>query len=178
MKRSVPLSQLLGFAISSFLGTLLHFLYEWSNESPLAALISGVNESTWEHMKLLFFPTFAFAIVQSFFFKAREDFWCVKLRGIITGIVLIPLIFYTYNGVIGVSPAWLNIAIFFISALIEYAYETLLFNKNTTKGCNGKLAFFVLCAVAALFMVFTFFTPELAIFKDPVTGTYGNRVGG
>lgn len=37
-------------------GNLLHFVYEWSGESPVAAVFSGVNESTWEHMKLLAVP--------------------------------------------------------------------------------------------------------------------------
>ena len=42
------------FAIAT--GNLLHFVYDWSGESLVAAVISGVNESTWEHMKLLFLP--------------------------------------------------------------------------------------------------------------------------
>ena len=120
MKRSIGLWQFVGFGTASLGGTLLHFLYEWTGESILLAPFSGVNESTWEHMKLLFVPMFIFAIVQSFFFKDRADFWCVKLRGILLGIILIPVLFYTYNGVIGSSPDWINIVIFFISAAISY----------------------------------------------------------
>ena len=37
-------------------GTLLHFVYEWAGESTVAAIFSTVSESTWEHLKLLFFP--------------------------------------------------------------------------------------------------------------------------
>ena len=54
MKRSLTLWQFFGFAFTSLLGTLLHFLYEWTGKSPLVAPFSGVNESTWEHMKLLY----------------------------------------------------------------------------------------------------------------------------
>ena len=116
MKKSIGLSQLMGFAVTSLLGTLLHFLYEWLGKAAFIAPFSGVNESTWEHMKLIFWPMFVYAIVQSFFFKDREEFRCVKLRGILLGLILIPILFYTYNGVIGKSPDWINIAIFFISA--------------------------------------------------------------
>ncbi|MBO5415210.1 MAG: hypothetical protein J6A83_01095 [Clostridia bacterium] len=173
MKRSIGLWQLMGFAVTSLGGTLLHFLYDWLGEAVWIAPISGVNESTWEHMKLLFVPMFIFAIVQSFFFKDREDFWCVKLRGILLGIILIPIIFYTYNGVIGKSPDWLNIAIFFISAAIVYIYETRLFNLQKLHCRSPKLAVTVLCVIALLFVVFTFATPEIGIFKDPLTGSYG-----
>jgi hypothetical protein len=173
MKRSLGLWQLMGFAVTSLGGTLLHFLYDWTGGSVLVAPFSGVNESTWEHMKLLFWPIFIFAIAQSFFWRDREEFWCVKLKGILLGLALIPVIFYTYNGVIGRSPDWINIAIFFISAAVAYIYETRQFNNGTTRCQSPKLAFALLCAIALLFVIFTSATPEIGIFKDPLTGTYG-----
>ena len=144
MKRSIGLWQLWGFAVTSLVGTLLHFLYDWLGEAVWIAPISGVNESTWEHMKLLFVPTFIFAIVQSFFFKDREDFWCVKLIGSIVGVLLIPMLFYTYNGAIGQSPDWVNIAIFFISAAVVYLLEFFLFKKECIKCRSSAIPFFIL----------------------------------
>ena len=173
MKRSIRLWQLIGFTVTSLGGTVLHFLYEWLGRAMWIAPFSGVNESTWEHMKLLFWPMFIFAIVESFFFRDRGDFWCVKLRGIALGIILIPVIFYTYNGVIGKSPDWINIAIFFITAAIAYIYEALLFKKGSVDCKNPKAAIAILSGIALLFVIFTFLTPELGIFKDPITGTYG-----
>jgi hypothetical protein len=173
MKRSIGLWQLFGFAVTSLGGTLLHFLYDWLGEAVWIAPFSGVNESTWEHMKLLFWPMFLYAIVQSFFFRDSDDFWCVKLRGILLGIGLIPVIFYTYNGVIGKSPDWINITIFFISAAISYIYETRRFKDEKALCKNPKLAFALLCTIAVLFVIFTFRTPETGIFRDPITNTYG-----
>ncbi len=173
MKRSIGLWQLMGFAVTSLGGTILHFLYEWLGEAMWIAPLSGVNESTWEHMKLLFWPMFIFAIVQSFFFRDRKDFWCVKLRGILLGIILIPVLFYTYNGVIGKSPDWLNIAIFFVSAAAAYLCETRHFNAEKLRCKSPKTAIAVLSVIALLFVIFTFRTPEIGIFKDPLTGTYG-----
>ena len=173
MKKSINLWQLWGFAVTSLLGTLLHFLYEWTGKSNLVAPFSGVNESTWEHMKLLFWPMFIFAIVQSIFFRNRKDFFCIKLRGILLGLVLIPIIFYTYNGAISKSPDWINIAIFFISAAVVYIYEARRFIADKTPCRKKGVAIAVLCIIALLFIIFTFKTPELGIFKDPLTGTYG-----
>ena len=173
MKRSIGLWQLMGFAVTSLGGTLLHFLYEWLGDAAWIAPFSGVNESTWEHMKLLFWPMFAFSIVQRFFFRDREHFWCIKLRGILLGQALIPVLFYTYNGVIGKSPDWINIVIFFISAAIAYVYETRHFYREDVPCRSSKWAFGTLIFIALLFVVFTFFTPQIGIFRDPLTGTFG-----
>ena len=139
----------------------------------LVAPFSGVNESTWEHMKLLFWPMLIYAIIERFFFRKQADFWCVKARGTLLGIGLIPIIFYTYNGVIGKSPDWLNITIFFVCAAVSYFYETYLFTCVNVK-CKSKVpSTVVLFILAAAFTVFTFITPGLGIFRDPITGTYG-----
>lgn len=173
MKQSISLWQFIGFGVTSLVGTLLHFLYEWTGKFVLVAPISGINESTWEHMKLLFVPMFLFAMVEHRFFQDRKDFWCVKLRGILLGLIVIPVLFYTYNGVIGKSPDWINIVIFFISAAIAYVYEAKQFDREKTRCRFGKASFAILCIIAALFIIFTFIPPHLDIFKDPVTGTYG-----
>ena len=173
MKRSLKHWQIIGFIFTSIVGTLLHFLYDWLSESILIAPFSSVNESTWEHMKLLFWPTFIFAIVQGILFKERKNFWCVKLRGILLGLILIPIIFYTYNGVIGKSPDWLNITIYFICAAAAYIYEMQLFNSNRILCKSPKRSLAILCLIALLFIIFTFATPEIGIFKDPITNQYG-----
>ena len=173
MKRSINLWQLIGFGVTSLGGTLLHFIYEWTGGAIWAAPFSGVNESTWEHMKLLFFPMFIYAVIQSFFFKDVENFWCVKVRGILLGLILIPVIFYTYNGVIGTSPDWINIVIFFVSAAIVYIYEALKFKKGDIECTHPIIAVSLLCLIAAFFVIFTFKTPEIAIFEDPITGEFG-----
>ena len=173
MKRSIGLWQLMGFAVTALGGTLLHFLYDWLGKTTFAAIFSSVNESTWEHMKLLFWPMFIYAIFQSFFFRNYENFWCIKLKGILLGLALIPIIFYTYNGVIGKSPDWVNIAIFFVSAAAVFFYETRLLNKESFSCRSRRLALGVLLLIAALFVLFTFRTPRIGIFMDPLTGTYG-----
>ena len=173
MKRTVWLWQLMGFAVTSFLGTVLHFLYEWLGKSPVVASFSGVNESTWEHMKLLFWPMLLYAVAQSFFFKSYPAFICIKTRGILFGISLIPILFYTYNGVIGKSPDPINIAIFFISAAAAYLYESRALKNGTARCKHPKLSILVLILLALAFVIFTFETPSLSIFEDPITKTYG-----
>ena len=173
MKRSVGLWALVGFAATSLLGTLLHFLYDWLGESALIAPFSGVNESTWEHMKLLFWPMLLFGILQSFFFRSYESFWCVQQSGILIGLFLIPILFYTYNGAIGKSPDFVNIAIFFLSAAVAYIYEAKKLKSGTAACEHPKRSIGVLLFLALLFVLFTYFPPRIGLFKDPLTGTYG-----
>ena len=173
MNRRVGLWQFFGYAVTALGGTLLHFLYDWTGKSAWAAPFSAVNESTWEHMKLLFWPMLLFALVQSLFFKEYGSFWCIKLRGILIGLCLIPVLFYTYNGVIGKSPDWINIAIFFVCAAASYLYETRALKRGGTPCSFSRLSLIIILIIAAAFVLFTFKTPHLEIFKDPITSTYG-----
>ena len=169
MKQRSILWQAAGFALVTFGGTILHFLYDWTDGSILVAPFSGVNESTWEHMKLLFWPLFLYALVQQLFFRDQKNYWCVKLAEILLGLVLIPVLFYTYNGVIGKSPDWIHITIFYITALLVFLFEWWAF-KNDRLPCKcPRLAFAVICLSGALFVVFTFAPPQIPLFQDPLT---------
>ena len=172
MKQRSILWQAAGFAFATFAGTLLHFLYDWTSGSALVSPFSGVNESTWEHMKLLFWPLFLFALVQRLFFQKQQNYWCVKLLSTCLGLALIPVLFYTYNGAFGHSPDWLNIAIFYLCAACVFLLEWWLLPKELPR-CLPALAFTLLCLIGILFVVFTASPPELPLFRDPLTGNYG-----
>ena len=173
MKKTAWIFGLCGFAITSLLGTVLHFLYDWLGGALWIAPFSGVNESTWEHMKLLFWPMLLLALAESLFFRGYESFWCVKTKSILLGLCLIPIIFYTYNGVIGKSPDFINILIFFVSLAIAFSYETEVFKRGDTVCKSKRLSLFILFLIGAAFIIFTFNTPRLDIFKDPISQTYG-----
>ncbi|MBO5733486.1 MAG: hypothetical protein J6R66_01170 [Clostridia bacterium] len=174
MKKLLKGWQIGGFIFTVVAGVILHFLFDWTNKSVIVAPFSAVNESIWEHMKLLFFPMLVFAFVESGYIgKDYESFWCTKLIGIVLGTVLIPVLYYTINGVLGTTPDWVNIAIFVVSVAIGYLAETLILKKGNLSCKSPAGAIAVLIAVAILFVVFTFATPQIPIFQDPITGTYG-----
>lgn len=174
MKKSLSSWQLSGFVFTSLIGTLLHFMYEWSGESIIVGLFSAINESIFEHMKLLFFPMLLFAVIEAKFVNEEYDnYWCAKLMGILVGVGLIPVIYYTYTGIFGVNADWFNIIIFFITAAISYIVETRIMKNNLCRLIQSNLAIFILIIIAAVFIIFTFFPPKIPLFKDPITGTYG-----
>lgn len=174
MKKTLKLWQLAGFAFTSVMGVILHFAYDWSRESILLAPFSAVNESIFEHMKLLFFPSFLFALVENRFIgEKHKNFWCAKLRGIVLGLILIPVLFYSYTGILGVTADWFNIVIFFIATAASYITETAFLNKDKACLFSSNAAFAILCALAVLFVFLTFFPIKVPLFKDPLTGLYG-----
>ena len=173
MNRSVKHWQLFGFAVTALGGTILHFLYDWLGRAVWIAPFSGINESTWEHMKLLFFPLFVFALIEyRFAGKNQRDFWCIKLSGTLLGLFLIPALYYGYTGAFGLSLDWLNIAIFYITAAAVFIWEALHFGREDS--CiTPRAALIVLIAIALVFVLFTFIPPRIPLFRDPVTGLYG-----
>lgn len=174
MKKSLTFWQIGGFLFTSAAGSLLHFLYEWTNQSILVAPFSAVNESTWEHMKLLFFPMFVFSLLENRFVSERyNNFRCAKLFGTAVGLFLIPVLYYTYTGALGVTADWFNIAIFFISAAAAYFIETVILKRVVSLSKSSFLCFVVLCLIALAFIIFTFVQPKIPLFQDPVTGMYG-----
>ena len=173
MKKNLFLIQLTALTFTAVLGTLLHFVYEWTNLT-LFAPVSAVNESTFEHMKILFFPMLFFALIQSkFFSEIYPNFWKIKCIGILIGVTLVPVLFYTYNGAFGQSPDWVNIAIFFISAGLAYFIEFLLFKNPDPQPASPILPIVILSLLTVFFIVCTFFPPKIPLFQDPLTALYG-----
>ena len=88
-RRVLVFWELAGFLWTAAAGTLLHFTYDWSGGSKIAAAFSAVNESTWEHMKLLFVPLFLFTVVQvAFLGRTYPNLLAVRAVAALTGLAL------------------------------------------------------------------------------------------
>ena len=110
---------------------LLHFVYDWSGGWGAAAAFSAVNESTWEHMKLLFFPMFLFSVVQVCCLgRNYPNFLAARGVSTVTGVALIPVLFYTYTGVLGRHLLWADIAVFYLSVLGAFALDFRLLRRG------------------------------------------------
>ena len=176
MKSSLVFFQFAGFIFTSVTGVLLHYAFDRSGGSPVVACFSAVNESIWEHMKILFVPLLLYGLIENHITRHRiENFCCVKLSGTVMGIFLIPMIYYTYTIGLGIKADWLNIATFFVVAAAVSGAETFLMNSCSSTCNSPKTAVLILLLIAVTFVVFTFLPPELPLFQDPVTGSYGYK---
>ena len=171
-KNKIRNYQIFSVIFTFILGTLLHFTYKLSGEKVIAASFSAINESTWEHLKLLFFPMIITTIIGYFYIgKYIKNFLCSKTIGILTSILFTIIFFYTYTGVLGKNIAVIDIASFFIVTILgEYVTYKIM---TTYFKCNDKISIIILIILLICFILFTFYTPKIGLFKDPVTGKYG-----
>ncbi len=59
---SLKKNLLMGTVFVTVAGIISHFVYEWSGNNSLIGLFFPVNELTWEHMKLVFFPMLIYSL--------------------------------------------------------------------------------------------------------------------
>ena len=167
--------ELAGFLFVAAAGSLLHFTYDWSGGSAVVGAFSAVNESTWEHMKIFFFPFFLFSVIQ-LWVQGRNDpnFLAVRTLAILVGLTLIPTLFYTYSGVLGFRVDWVNIAIFYVSVALAFLLDARLLRRGRFGALwQQVLGLAVLWALAFLFVWCTFHPPAFALWQDPLTGGFG-----
>lgn len=178
MRKRLAAWEWASFFVTGALGTLLHFVYDWTGESRVAAAFSAVNESTWEHMKLLFVPYFLFTMVQfAAFHEPLRNFFAVKAASLGIGLVLIPTLFYTLTGCLGKLPDPVNIGIFFVAAAVMcLCSHRMLLGGCLRGGAWQILGFALLWAGLFAFVLFTFRTPHLPLFRDPLTLGYGTAM--
>lgn len=153
-----------GFLFTAAAGTLLHFLFDWTG-SPLAAVVSGVNESVWEHMKLLFMPVFLYLAVSG----ANRAVGAVSLA---VGLTVIAGVYYTYTGALGIRITALDIGLYYVAAAVTFWLQKRF--QNRWQGRWQQAAGWMLLTVLGLaFVVWTFLPPHRPLWQDPLTGGYG-----
>ena len=158
---------IIGIVFVIIWGIISHFIYEWSGNNFILGFFFPVNESTWEHMKLCFFPMLLYSFYMNR--KMKEDNPCITsslLFGILLGTFLIPVIFYTYSGIIGKNYIFLDIATFIISILLAFisVYRLTLSCKINSFSFGLKIC---VLFVAVCFLIFTYYPPDIGIFMNP-----------
>ena len=129
---------------STLLGTLLHFTYDLSNNNIFIANFSSINESTWEHLKLVFFPLLITTIIGYFYIgKNYTNFLFSQTIGILTSISFIIIFFYTYTGVFGINIALIDILSFIIAILLGNFISYKLLGSFFTLNKKNKYIYII-----------------------------------
>jgi len=164
---------IIGGIFTILFGSLLHFTFELSGYWKPLAIISAVNESTWEHLKLAFWPTLIFAIIEYFIYgKKYKNFIFGKTISLYAMPILISVIFWGYLKVINDSLIW-DILDFVISVVIGYVISYFIIVSKKYFKVWKTISFFLLVIIIISFCLLTFFPMNLIIFKDPITGKFG-----
>lgn len=175
MRKRLFFWELGGFLFTALAGTLLHFVYDWSGGSVWTAAFSAVNESTWEHMKLLAMPWIVWSLIEwSALRRSKSPVLAARGAGLLVGLLAIPMLFYTYQGIVGRNLPPVNIIIFQAAVLLAFWVSWHIQDKRKWSGKPWQwLGGLLLLAAGVLFVLWTYRPPRLAVFIDPLTGQVG-----
>lgn len=172
---SLILLLIISFLILSIFGTLLHFTHGWLKNGVLLHIFSAVNESTWEHMKLLVAPTILVMVFQYIFLSSEyTNIFNGILILYIVEIVSIPLLYEPLRLILKKVPLLFSILIFYIAILLGLFFEYLILGNHISL-LSELLSLILILVITLKFSIFTYFPPKHFLFRDPVTGKYGDK---
>ena len=152
------------FTLAVLGGAALHFLYDvWPN--PLTAVLAPVNESVWEHLKLLYWPTLAAALVLSAHAPCRIRLW----SGFLTALLAMPLFLLGLHyglRLLGVLGTAVDIVLYYLTMFAGFWLAWWLQRSGRLQKHTGLLLMLVILYGASL-ILFTFAAPPLPIFTPP-----------
>jgi hypothetical protein len=170
-RRRVALWEITGGLVIFFAGSFLHFLFELSGFAVVAAPFASVNESTWEHLKLFYWPALLFAVVQHAYTRHQvNNFWAAKGASIVLTPLVIAVGFYAYVGVVLPIYGKGTLIGTLITAAIGVALGQVASYRLLTGVRRGRVAHVLgvsaILAMGAAFMLFTFFPPRIFLFEN------------
>lgn len=150
----------------------LHFVYEWSGGSTLVSLVSPINESIWEHLKLVYWPTLLWWGFGYLAYKKHKNLSFIRwfqamALGIVLSMGIIVVWYYTWGGAFGVEGTLVNftslIGVFISQLLAIHVYRVV----------KPRMIYFipeVLIVLLLAFMsgYFTYYPPAFPLFVSPV----------
>ncbi|WP_237066079.1 DUF6512 family protein [Microbulbifer guangxiensis] len=173
-KRQILAWELIGALWILVAGGLLHFAFDWGGRWRAIAAFVPVNESVWEHLKMLFWPGLLFAMWQLRFTPVDlRQFLTAKCLSLSAMPLILITLFYTYTAILNDNYLALDILCFMIATAIgQWMSYSLLIRHSEARvwrvpGLVG-MVFFLFA-----FSLFTFFPPHLPLFEHQQTGQYG-----
>lgn len=162
--------ELIGIPVIVIFGTLLHYTYSASGNIILAGFFSAMNESVWEHLKLTFWP----GVIWTFFlafglgWRSHQNFWFARVSALTISALLIVILFYMYTAILGDNLLLLDLSIFVVSIVVGQRLALKLYSIQPVPPVLTRLALLVVMLEALSFVIFSFWPPNLEIFKPSI----------
>jgi hypothetical protein len=165
--------KILSIIFISVVGTLLHFIYDFSKHNKIVGLFTAVNESTWEHIKIALTPAFLWSIYDFIVYKDNPNYFIAKFVSLIIIVLLIPIIFYTYKSIIKDNVLIIDIAIFYIAIIISRIFFYYILKMEDFGNVVNCIGFIFTILLFIFYITATIIPPRNFLFKDPLTNKYG-----
>ena len=119
--------------------------------------ISPLNESLWEHMKVMFFSGFIFMIIEIFLkVSENKNFFIAKFFSLISLTFSIPMLYYTYSSFIGKSVPFINLIIDICAATISQYVSYKILNRSEAVPLINQVA--SICAIFLNVFILVYFS--------------------
>lgn len=146
----------IGVLIVSGLGTLFHFLYKY-----IPLFIFPINESIFEHVKLIIFPFFLYMLGAVIFYNGdRSELVASFFTAILAASFFIVSAYYTYSGFLGNNIDAVNIIIYYLGVILGFL---IIYKKKTLFSFANSVIFMIILFI--LVGVLTYYPPNLAFFR-------------
>ena len=165
----------LGVIAISLIGTLAHFLYDIMHHSRVIGLFAAVNESTWEHIKIAITPTLLWGLYDGFFYGENPNYFAAKFLSLITLVIFIPCVFYSYKKISKKPILFIDIATFYIAIILSQVVFYAVLNAAPMSHIWRFISCICLFVFFGCYMTLTLEPLKTFLFKDPITGKYGFR---
>jgi len=172
----ILLWEITGIIFIVFLGSFMHFTYALSGDNPVVGAVSAVNESTWEHLKLSVFPALLFALIESRLLAQRKNFLPAKALGVSLMPIFTVVLFYAYRVFLPDS-LFMDILVFVVAVIIGQIASYMVMSSTRDFSRYNIASIALLLLLPVLFVVFTFYSPQMFLFQDPISGGYGIGAG-
>lgn len=166
--------KIIGVFISFILAVILHFIYGWIPNS-LISVIAPVNESIWEHMKLIVTPSLIFSIFEYFIYKKKDiafnNFILSYAISSILGILVYLLIYIPLNDIFG-HKAYIAISLLFLILIFVQVVSYYIMNKEIIKH-SSDIGILLIVIIYFVFGYLTYHPPKINLFYDYMNKGYG-----
>ncbi|MGE5379465.1 MAG: DUF6512 family protein [Methylocystaceae bacterium] len=174
MRRSLLKWEIAGVIIIIAMGVMLHFIYDWSGGFKPLALVAAVNESTWEHLKLAFWPALLWAGLEYAVLGFRlPNLLVAKTVSFYCTLAFIVLLVNIYTAILGRHLLPVDISIFCLAVALGQLVSFLVLEHRSFCVTANLFSLCLLVLILSAFSVFTFYPPDLPLFIDPKTGLKG-----
>lgn len=163
----------IGIVLIAVVGTLLHFVYEISGHNKFVAIFAAVNESTWEHIKICMTPTILWSLYDGYVYGLNSNYLIAKSLSLLTIIVLIPILFYTYTAFTKKSILFIDVICFYITVICSQLIFYYFINCAPLPFIYTYLCGILLFIEVGAYMFLTFQPLKHFIFEDPISHKYG-----
>lgn len=158
---------LIGILVLFVVGSLFHFLYSLTGECFIVGLFVPINESIFEHTKMVVLPIFIWWSI-FYLFRKKDLFvnaWFTSaLIAMISAIIAIPMLFYFYSQAFGIESLVIDILILLISLAIGQILGLHYYRHG--KGIEYHFAIVLMIVIIILFAFFTINPPAFPIFNS------------